>query len=109
MTLSAAWSAEGTLEQVSTTTDHDEAMLILIRGVAANAAAYRAVRKRLHQKLRRVVESYRQELGYELPPSRATPPTVVDQGRRRIAVQTSGEDNVRQIEGEHEPGESGGR
>ena len=108
VTLSAAWSAEGTLERVSSTTDHDEAMLILVRGVAAWAAELRAIRKARHQGLRREIAKYRQALGYDPPASAARPPTVVDPGTgpRPIATQTSGPDNRRRIEGQHEPGES---
>ena len=85
---------------VTQSIDHDEAMLTRIRVVAANARALRAARKRNHQRLRRAIAAYRQDLGYDPPASQARPPMVLDQGRRRLAVQTSGEDGRRQIEGE---------
>ena len=86
---------------VTQSIDHDEAMLTRIRHIQANGRALRAARKRNHQRLRRVIAAYRQDLGIDPPASTARPPTVddPDTGRRRVAVQTSGPDDIRRIEG----------
>jgi hypothetical protein len=103
VTLSAAWSAAGTLEAVAGTTDHDQAMLDQVRRVAAEASALRAVRRRRLQGLRRQLALYRQDLGVDPPESQARPPTVRVAGRRVLAVQSVGESGGRTIEGQHEP------
>ena len=88
---------------VTQSIDHDEAMLTRIRVVAANGRALRLAKKRNLQRLRRAIAAYRQDLGIDPPASTARPPMVVDAGRRRVAIQTSGEDDIRRIEGQHEP------
>jgi hypothetical protein len=94
-------SVSADLERVSgSSREPDEALAERAATIGRAAGKWRARRKAQVQALRRLKRSYEVALELRAPPSRARPPTVIEDGRSRIAVQSVGPDGRRRVEGE---------